>query len=362
MFDDLIGQPHAARLLTAAIHNKQPSHAYLFAGPQGSGKRMAALKFAAAICCGQGGCGSCSTCQKAAKEIHPDVITIKPDGSIIKVEQIREVNRSLRLSPHESQARVFIIGDAAAFNDESANAFLKSLEEPPAFVFFLLLASRLQAVLPTIASRCQIVRFSQVPAADIESYLSARFQITALKREAFARVCGGNLRLAEALCVDAGLAGRRELYLDVAARLAQDGNENAAGMAAEIETAILDVPAPAGGDEELPEGFKASQKQRQQDARRRERAARKRELSLALDLLASWYRDMTAVAAGARDVIVNRDYELELEDQALPSRLDNYLRAVGVIENTRKKLGYNIDLGLALTAMFYELTEVLQVA
>ncbi len=360
LFDGLIGQPHAARLLTAALARKRPRHAYLFAGPPGSGKRTAALKFGAALCCRKDGCGSCSTCRKAARGTHPDIAVIEPAGSQIMVDQIREVNRTLNMRPHESRARVFIIGDAGALNAAGANAFLKSLEEPPPFVFFLLLASRPREVLPTIVSRCQIIRFSRAPASDVESYLFDKYQVSAPKAEAFARVSGGNLGLAEALWTDAKLAGRRELYLGIAARLARGGSQDAAAMAAAVQSALLEAAAAAeGSGDELPDWPGRSPKQRQQDAHRRTGAAQKWELALALDMLASWYRDMAAVAAGARDSVLNRDYELELDDLALPSRLDNYLAAVGVIENTRKKLVYNIDLGLVLMAMFYELAEVL---
>ncbi len=359
MFDDLIGQPHAARMLTAALRRERPRHAYLFAGPAGAGKKTAALKFAAAVCCPENGCGACASCKKAIRGVHPDILTLEPAGSLITIDQVRWINSSLNLHPSESRARVFIIGDAGALGAAAANALLKSLEEPPPFIFFLLLASRPQAVLPTIASRCQIVRFQQVPPADIESYLFDKFHVSATKREAFARISGGNLKLAEALCANAELAGRRESYMSIAARLGRGGCEKAAAMAAEAESAILEAGAPPAKHDEATDSFEVGQKRSQQDAHRRAGAAQKQELALALSLLASWYRDMTAVAAGAKDSILNKDYELELEDQALPSRLDNYLRAVGVIENTRKKLGYNIDLGLALQAMFHELTEVL---
>jgi DNA polymerase-3 subunit delta' len=147
---DLIGQEHAARFLAAAISQGQPSHAYLFHGPRGSGKFEAALKFAAALCCEAGGCGVCPSCVKAARCTHSDIEIIEPVGAFITVDQIRELNRNLNLHPGESKARAFIIRGADRFNSESANAFLKSLEEPPPFVFFLLLADRLDHIIPTI--------------------------------------------------------------------------------------------------------------------------------------------------------------------------------------------------------------------
>ncbi|MCL6106602.1 MAG: DNA polymerase III subunit delta' [Actinobacteria bacterium] len=364
---DIAGQPHASRLLSAALRSGSSSHSYLFAGPAGTGKRQASLEFAAALCCQHGGCGSCPSCKKALKGSHPDVTIVEPAGSTIKIEQVREVNRTLRLLPGESPARVIIISSAEALGAESANAFLKSLEEPPGFVVFLLLAEHLGRVLPTIVSRCQMVRFGPVPEDVITSLLIRRHGLSVTMAETFARISSGNLSLAESLCTDADLAGRRQRYLAIAARLGRGGWEGAAGeLAAEVESASVQVGETAGaalsGAEAaaVPDGFTAAARNHlKQDAHRRAGAARKQELALALGFMESWFRDMMAVAAGAGDAILNKDYELELEDQALPSRLQNYLQALEVIEKTRDKLGYNIGLGLALQAMFYELMEVL---
>ncbi|MFA5801715.1 MAG: DNA polymerase III subunit delta' [Thermoleophilia bacterium] len=360
VLDGLIGQEHASKFLAAAINQGQPSHAYLFQGPVGVGKHAAALKFAAALCCEEGGCGVCPSCEKAARGVHPDIDVIESVGAFITVDQVREINRNLNLRPHESRARVFIINGAGKFNAESANAFLKSLEEPPAFVFFLLLASREDHVLPTLVSRCQTVRFGAVPADDIETFLLKEYGISNTIAQSFARVSRGNLRLARALCEDNELVARRGRYLQIGGNLTRGAWEGgAAQMAAEIMSATQEA-GEAVEEEIVPEGFVVATKKRQeQDAHRRSSAAQRRELILALDFLESWFRDMMVMASGAGDAVMNRDYELELEDQALASRAGSYRRAVEVIEATRSKLGYNIDLELALQAMFYQLQEVL---
>ena len=256
-----------------------------------------------------------------------------------------------------------IVSDAGALGAAAANAFLKSLEEPPAFVFFLLLASGEDRVLPTIASRCQLVRFGHIPAAELEAHLIDACRASATMAQAAARVSGGNLRLARSLLIDADLAARRERYLGIAAGLCRGAWEGgAATMAAEVEAAASRIGDAAGAGEEAaaPEGFEtAAPKARKQDAHRRAGAAQKRELFLALDILAGWFRDMLVTAAGAGGAILNSDYENELEDLALPSLTGSYREALAAIENARKKLGYNVDMGLALQAMFYELMEVL---
>lgn len=364
IFHDLIGQEHAARFLSATIAHGAPSHAYLFLGPRGVGKQTAALKFAAAVCCSNGGCGECPSCEKASRGTHPDIEIISPSGTVVHIDQVREVNRSLSLRPHESRARVFIFTDAEAFNAESANAFLKSLEEPPSFVYFLLLACRKDRILPTLVSRCQTVRFGPVPAKEIEAYLLENCQARAVEATAYAHLSSGNLGLAIRLCTDPGLAGRRQRYLQLAQNLSKGAWEGgAAQMTAEITSAAHEAEAAeldSGPEESVPEGFiTAPKKRREEDAKRRARAAMGGELQFALGVLQSWFRDMIAVAAGAGEAVLNKDFELELEGLALPSRLAGYQGALEVIQATRAKLGYNIDVELALMAMFLKLQEVL---
>ncbi|MHB1325553.1 MAG: DNA polymerase III subunit delta' [Thermoleophilia bacterium] len=360
---NLIGQEHVSRFLAAAINQGETSHAYLFHGPKGVGKYNAALKFAAALCCENDGCGECPSCEKAARGVHPDVEVIAPVGAFITVDQVREINRNLNLRPHESQARVFIIRGAGRFNAESANAFLKSLEEPPSFVFFLLLADRLDNILPTIVSRCQTVRFSPVPAAEIEAYLLNHYKISSVEVQAYARASRGNLVMAKALCSEPGLAERRQRYLQIGENLGRGAWEGGASqMAADIMSATADAGdmAEQEEDDNVPEGFiVAPKKRREQDAHRRAGQAQRRELHFALDILETWFRDMMAMASGAGEAILNRDYELELENQALESKLNNYRQALEVIEASRSKLSYNVELELALQAMFYKLQEVL---
>ncbi|MBE0429029.1 MAG: DNA polymerase III subunit delta' [Thermoleophilia bacterium] len=369
IFSDLIGQPGAARFLTAVISQNRSSHAYLFLGPAGVGKNAAARRLAAALCCEQNGCGQCLTCRKARRGAHPDIQVIAPAGSIIMVDQIRELNRALSLRPSESRARVFIFPDAGAFNAASANAFLKSLEEPPSFVCFILLATSEDRLLATLVSRCQPVRFGPVPAPVIEAHLAENCEVRPAEAQAFARIAGGNLDLAVRLCRDQDLARRRRRYIQIGENLVKGAREGgAAQIVAEIaaaareaaQKATLEFTHPAVGTEHVPEGFcTISKKRLEEDARRRANAAARQEIDFALGVLQSWFRDMMVMAAGAGQAVLNRDFELELEDRALPSRLGSYQQAFQAIGAARGKLGYNIDVELALQAMVFDLQEVL---
>lgn len=364
IFGDLIGQPHAARFLSAVINQGQPSHAYLFLGPRGAGKLAAARRLAAALCCESGGCGVCRSCEKAARGSHPDIQIISPKGAFITVDQVREVNGSLSLRPYESQARVFIFADAESFNAESANAFLKSLEEPPPFVYFILLATSEDRLLATLVSRCQPVRFNPVPVAEIEGYLTANCQARPAEAKAYALIAAGSLQMAVRLCQDKEMAERRRRYIQIGVNLCKGAWEGgAAGMVAEITSAAeaqAQAAADTGPGHDIPDGFITLPKKRQEDDARRQGAqARRQELDFALQVLESWFRDMLVMGAGAADAVLNKDYELELEDRALPSKLGSYRQVLQAIAATRGKLGYNIDMELALQAMFFKLQEVL---
>lgn len=377
-FQDLTGQEHACRFLSAVAGSGEASHAYLFLGPRGVGKAAAARAFAAALLCEAGGCGECDGCRKAARGVHPDIEVISPEGAHITVDQIREVGRRLSLRPHEGRARVFIISDAEAMGAESANAFLKSLEEPPAYVYFILLASREDRVLPTLVSRCQPVRFGPVPAELIEERLLAGGLARPAEAKAYAHLAAGNLALAIRLATDTGLAGRRRHYLEIADSLAKGAWEGgAAQLAAQVQAAAADAAARVGGGAEpeavasekfnkgtspkfIPAGFiTATKKQQEDSAKRLARAAQAAELRFALDTIETWFHDLMVMAAGAGEAVLNQDFELELEDRALASKLDSYWRAAEAVRSARAKLSYNVDMELVLMALFSELTEVL---
>lgn len=162
-FNDIIGHERPVRILRRALAGGTVAHAYLFSGDEGIGKRMTALALAAAVNCqaqgSDGGCGSCPSCRKTAAASHPDVHLLVPDGAEIKIDQVRQVQAELSLRPFEGAKKVLIVDGAETMNDASANALLKTLEEPPGDAVIVLVTPRPQGLLPTIRSRCQEVRF-----------------------------------------------------------------------------------------------------------------------------------------------------------------------------------------------------------
>lgn len=159
---DIPGQDRAKSLLQHALRSGRVAHAYLFAGPSGSGRHETALAFAQALFCEQGGddaCGECLSCRKVSHGNHPDLHVIEPDGASVKIEQIRELQRELSYRSAGAGYKVYIIHAAETMTVQAGNSLLKFLEEPPSPVVAILIAPGAKAVLPTILSRTQLVPF-----------------------------------------------------------------------------------------------------------------------------------------------------------------------------------------------------------
>jgi DNA polymerase-3 subunit delta' len=189
---DLIGNSQVTGFLQRVIAAGRLPGSFLFAGPEGIGKKQFAVELAKSILCAEtdsfGSCGKCSVCMRAGEFTfptsekkddyervffsgHADVGMIIPYGRNISVGAIRELEREANFRPYEGKLRFFIIDDAEKMNLSAANALLKTLEEPPATTHIILLTSRYNSLLQTIISRCQIVRFQPIAAADIEQFL-----------------------------------------------------------------------------------------------------------------------------------------------------------------------------------------------
>jgi len=215
VFDDLVGQEGAIGHLRAAVI--APVHAYLLVGPPGSGKRTAAIAFAAALLCPRGGCGECGVCRRAQAEVHPDLMVVERSGPSISIDQAREVRRLAMRSPNEGPRKVLVLTDFHLVRDASS-VLLKVLEEPPLSTVFVILAEQLPPELVTIASRCVQVGFGPLSDDQVTQALVGEGveQVTANE---VAGVAGGRLDRARLLARDPGFGARRETWRSVPARL-----------------------------------------------------------------------------------------------------------------------------------------------
>jgi DNA polymerase-3 subunit delta' len=201
-FEAILGQAHAVRVLRGALASGKVPHAYLFEGPPGVGKRLAARALALALNCREGGadaCGACLDCRKIASDNHPDVRWLGlPEGKRrIPIEAVREHERWLALGPHEGRAKLLVIEPAEQLSEAAANALLKTLEEPRPGSFVVLVTAAASALLPTVRSRCQRVRFAALPAETVERLLVAGGRAPEEAR-ALAALSGGSLDRAAA--------------------------------------------------------------------------------------------------------------------------------------------------------------------
>lgn len=369
IFDHTIGQDLAVSILRRALAG-DAQHAYLFTGPIGVGKGDMALEFAAGLICTRGGCGECEACDRVRQGIHPDVEVVRPEGPLIRIGQIRELNVQLVQRPFEGRARVFVILQADAMNDEAANAFLRSLEEPPPHVHFILVTGAPERILPTIISRCQQVPFSGTPAGPLAHYLQQSLGTGEAEAQAFARAAQGNLRYATLLASDETVRERRKTQVDWARRIQQGSMLDIELMLDEIMES-LDALVDGGGAEiEVEakerlewEGDAALKRRLEKMYEERARRERHRRMSEGVEgvtsTMVSWYRDLAVLGLGVQDTVFNYDYLSELEGEAVPGRVSGYLGAVDAARVARDRFRYNVDIRSTFQDMIFSMREAL---
>ncbi len=214
-FGSIIGHQRPINILKRALANKTLAHAYLFSGETGIGKKTTALALAAATNCPapgvDGGCGECPSCRKVASGGHPDVHVVSSDGDEIKIDQIRQVQADLSLKPFEGVKKILIVDGAELMNAASANAFLKTLEEPPGDSLIVLVTSMPQSLLSTIRSRCQEIRFLPLPRLTLSRVLMRRRDLAEEDALFLAALAQGSMGRALDMDVEGEKAAREEL-------------------------------------------------------------------------------------------------------------------------------------------------------
>ena len=347
-----------ARVALSAALEAGPSHAYLLRGPRGSGKRAVARAFAAEILA-----AAAAEPEDARRRAlldpspHPDLVWLAPRGAQHLVEEVRErVIRASAYRPFEGGKRVFVVEAAEAMRDESQNALLKTLEEPPDFVHLILLSSEPEALLETVASRCQPVELAPYPAAVLEAELAGAGGEDEVA--AAARLAGGDRERAELLLSARGREVRAEAERCVAAALAGE-------VAAAPWRALLDRAEAAGEDAEAATrealeaeaeaGLKRTARESGEEAKRAARRRRTEILELGLELCAIWLRDLAALASGAEEVAYNRDRLEQLRLQAAGLDPTRARGGAELVQETRRGFELNVSEELALEALFFRL-------
>ena len=349
-FNALAEQPEARLLLAAAVRHG-PAHAYLFHGPAGVGKRAAARAFAGSLLGDE---------RRVEAGTHPDLFSLEALGDMIRIDEIRGLHRDLHMRPFEAERRVYVIADAHLMNEDAADALLKDLEEPPPYAVIVLVADELGPLPPTIRSRCQLVPFRRLPGRVIRDLLAERAPgLSESEARALARVSGGRLDRVERLLDPEATARREELLRVARSPYAEPELDPADAAAAVLEAArAWGAAAKARAEREL-EGVELNARELEQRLRRIERGAEREDLLASLEELASWYRDLVVIAAGAEAAIVHADRLDVLRADGTRERAPDAQRAAELARECWRVLEeFNLNPGLALEALFVQLKRV----
>jgi DNA polymerase-3 subunit delta' len=366
IFDRILGQPQVRRFLRSLVDQNKIGQAYLFTGPAGSNKTLAAYALAQSIICADGGCGSCDACKRVLRKHHPDVRYFAPEGSGgYLVSQIREIVGDVDLAPIQSNRKVYIIDRADLLGVQSANAFLKTLEEPPDDVVMILLGRTRESVLPTIVSRCQVVPFRHIPAREACGIVSQNSGCLPLQAAVGIQACGGSISKAIEFVKSTERFAFRARVIEVmeSLRLADDLDilEYAAELLKKAQ-APLDLVR-ASQEEELAASadFMAKSALRQIEMRNKRALTAKtvEMLRQTTAIMRSWLRDVLMVCSGTPDLIINEDVRSGIEQAANATEVPYIVRALRAADETDEAIAYNVSPETCIDVLLLQIREVL---
>lgn len=387
VFTELVGQEHAAAQLRAAADDAPDAragrasaamtHAWLITGPPGSGRSTAALAFAAALVCPEGGCGRCAECVAVKHSAHADVEHVVPEGVTYTIAETHELVRRSALSPSRAPWHVFVLEDADRLNAESANALLKSIEEPTPGTVWILCAPSTEDVLPTIRSRCRHLMLATPSTAEVALALSDVFGVDPAMASFAARAAQGHIGRARALATDESARLRRQDVLRIPTQVGDLGSclalaADLVATVAEDASSICD-PLDEGEMRALRQAYgeggegrglgtverraKGAVKALEDQQKRRRRRVVRDQLDRAIVDLIAFYRDVLVLQLGAASDLVNDEMRPQLERCAAEAAPEDTLRRVDALERTRHLLEANVAPLLAMESLTVSLRD-----
>ncbi|WP_273447277.1 ATP-binding protein [Thermophilibacter provencensis] len=363
--DALADQPRVRDLLATAVAEGRLSHAYLFVGAPGSGKHEAAEALAECVACPHGGDATCDECRRVRHRTHPDVRWLRPGSATgYLVAQVREVIEDASLAPVRARTKVYVLERAELLRGTAANALLKTLEEPPEGVMFILCARTTASMLPTIVSRCQQVPFRAVsPDEGVDAVMRSCAATREEARVALA-VAGTPARATEFLQSTARRQVRR-LVVGTLDALARDDSWDVLLAARELVAAVA-VPladvkeAQEAALQESQDFLTAAALKQVEDANKRELTARERSgMMEALTAAESVLRDVLLRCEGVGQPIVNEDAAATVDRIAAGCDTAGALRALGAVARAADDLAHNVSPQLTLEVMLLSVKEAL---
>lgn len=366
LWEKILGHQSLLVNLRKTIEEEKVGHAYLFAGPQGVGKHYTATFFAAALNCEQGlgkACGVCSSCRAVLNQSHPDVFFFQPEGNFITIDQIREIQHLVGLKVLKGRRKVVLIDQVDSLNLPAANSFLRTLEEPPPAVVFVLITSRPEALLSTIFSRCQLILFRPLSPEEISRILQEKFSFPSEKASFITQLSRGILSRAVALAENSFLLRQREvlkrlftgdlslpMLSELVAELARETKEQLQMLKEEQEKESHQRKEFIG-----PSMGKKEEQRHKRELNRLEHQIYQEILTF----LILFYRDLLLLGENTdKNLISNIDFTEELKMKAKNFGVKRVSKALALIQETRKVIVANVSPLLALENLLFNLSSL----
>lgn len=378
VFNSLIDQSEVIEILKEAVKSAQKlndssqvmTNTWLFTGPPGSGRSNAAIAFAAALVCKEGGCSKCIDCLSTIIGTHADVELIKTEGLSIKIDEIRELITRASWAPSVASYRVVVIEDSDRLTESAANALLKVIEEPGLRTIWLLCAPTLTDVLPTIRSRCRHLSLRTPSTKAVANLLIERESIDPKTAEFAARAAGGHIGRARRLATDENAKQNRSSILKLpltikdvtsaykAAQFLVDAAKADALKDSEKkdedEISKLKEAWGATGSKMVSGGAKVVKELEKEQKSRATRMVRDY-LDRALLDLSTLYRDILLIQSNSTDSLINQDLIEEIKRLAQVTRPEQTVAKIESILKTRRNLAHNAAPLLLIEALMCEL-------
>ena len=373
VFDNLIDQEHVISILQEAVsaasdstnQSQEMTHAWLFTGPPGSGRSNAALAFAAALVCRNGGCNNCTDCNTAMTGSHADVELIKTEGLSIKIDEVRELITRASWSPAVGNYRVVVIEDADRLTESAANALLKAIEEPGLRTVWLLCAPSSTDVLPTIRSRTRSLVL-RTPSVAAVAKLLEKEKFSPAMADFAARVSQGHIGRARHLAKSEEARTRRQAILKISLVITDISSAfKAAQVLVEAAKAEAEEEAERRDDAEISalkeawgqQGSKLTQggskavKELEKEQKSRTTRMVRDYLDRALLDIATLYRDILLIQSNSSDSIINTDLISEITKIAEATKAEATLAKLEAIMSARTNLSHNAAPLLTIEAL-----------
>ena len=335
-FDNILGQDRPKKTLLKALQSGRISNSYLFYGQESVGKKLTAIEVCKSLNCQTlspiDSCDNCPSCIKIEKRIHPDLFVLEPKKSspsareaVLKIDDVRELQKKLLYLPYEGKTKVAIINNAECMNPQAANSFLKTLEEPPTKTLIILVVSNPHLLLPTVVSRCQGIRFYPLPNKAIKKIIAQHLET----------------KTGESQPEEVELRSRRSM-----GQVSQALNEDLLEISQDREELIRLISVVSF--KRMDQVFLWTKTKAKQTER----------IQLILDELTRILRDATLIKIAPKSsVIINKDLTAQLNLLAQQKSISSLLGMCEIVQNTKTAIKSNANTQLALENMLIDFCE-----